>query len=271
MCEGPACRGWISARRSIRKSKLCLREPFCPITSENASKTCIFSSFVLPSSCNRLNLVSLAYLWEREQKELLNDMIQSGLVARVIKTATMGLDRRHIGKTLNELQPYLLKIATLYGCNPCGEGGEYETFTVDCPLFQYRIELLEFVELMSCSDDVEIVIHSESMDAPVLLLVPKAWHLEKKEKEKENENENEGETCLEGTDDTDILKSIELPRSINPPFDEIHNINNNNNDNWLNLESDEKDTDNVVVICHSQEKANELLELWKMKQSNPLL
>ena len=266
MCEGPACRGWISARRSIRKSKLCLREPFCPITSENASKTCIFSSFVLPSSCNRLNLVSLAYLWEREQKELLNDMIQSGLVARVIKTATMGLDRRHIGKTLNELQPYLLKIATLYGCNPCGEGGEYETFTVDCPLFQYRIELLEFVELMSCSDDVEIVTHSESMDAPVLLLVPKAWHLEKKEKEKENENE--GETCLEGIDDTDILKSIELPRSINPPFDEIHN---NNNDNWLNLESDEKDTDNIVVICPSQEKANELLELWKMKQSNPLL
>lgn len=70
-------------------------------------------------------------------------MIQSGLVARIIKTATMGLDRRHIGKTLNELQPYLLKIATLYGCNPCGEGGEYETFTVDCPLFHYRIELLE--------------------------------------------------------------------------------------------------------------------------------
>ena len=134
-------RVWLSARRSIRKSKLCLQEPFCPTTSENAWKTCIASSSSLPFSCNRLNLVSLAYLWERDQKELLNDMIQSGLVARVIKTATMGLDRRHIGKTLNELQPYLLKIATLYGCNPCGEGGEYETFTVDCPLFQYRIEL----------------------------------------------------------------------------------------------------------------------------------
>ena len=22
----------------------------------------------------------------------------------------------------------------------CGEGGEYETFTLDCPLFKYRIE-----------------------------------------------------------------------------------------------------------------------------------
>lgn len=192
-------------------------------------------------------------------------MIQSGLVARVIKTATMGLDRRHIGKTLNELQPYLLKIATLYGCNPCGEGGEYETFTVDCPLFQYRIELLELLELMSCSDDVEIVTHSESMDAPVLLLVPKAWHLEKKEKD--NENENKGEAGLEGNGDTDVLKSIELPLNIDPPFDEIQNTN----DDWLSLESNERETDNVVIICPSQEKANELLELLKLKQSNPLL
>ena len=192
-------------------------------------------------------------------------MIQSGLVARVIKTATMGLDRRHIGKTLNELQPYLLKIATLYGCNPCGEGGEYETFTVDCPLFQYRIELLGLLKLMSCSDDVEIVTHSESMDAPVLLLVPKAWHLEKKEKD--NENENEGEAGLEGNGDTDVLKSIELPLNIDPPFDEIQNTN----DDWLSLESNERETDNVVIICPSQEKANELLELLNLKQSNPLL
>lgn len=137
------CGVLVIARRSILKLKPCLRGQFCPTISESVWKTCIPSWLSLPCSCNRLNLVSLAYLWERDQKELLNDMIQSGLVARIIKTATMGLDRRHIGKTLNELQPYLLKIATLYGCNPCGEGGEYETFTVDCPLFHYWIELLE--------------------------------------------------------------------------------------------------------------------------------
>ena len=26
-----------------------------------------------------------------------------------------------------------------YGLNVCGEGGEYETFTLDCPLFKKRI------------------------------------------------------------------------------------------------------------------------------------
>ena len=28
-----------------------------------------------------------------------------------------------------------------FGLNVCGEGGEYETFTLDCPLFKKRLEL----------------------------------------------------------------------------------------------------------------------------------
>ena len=92
-------------------------------------------------SCSRLNLISLAFLWEQEQRSLLHSMIEDGLVAVIIKTATMGLDRHHVGKTLNELEPYLLHISDVYGCNPCGEGGEYETFTIDCPLFKRRVVL----------------------------------------------------------------------------------------------------------------------------------
>lgn len=30
----------------------------------------------------------------------------------------------------------------LYGSNVCGEGGEYETLTLDCPLFKVRLPLL---------------------------------------------------------------------------------------------------------------------------------
>lgn len=49
-------------------------------------------------------------------------MIEDGMVAVIIKTAAMGLDRRHVGKTLQELESYLLHISDIYGCNPCGEG-----------------------------------------------------------------------------------------------------------------------------------------------------
>lgn len=76
--------------------------------------------------CERLGLTSLAYMWEREQPELLGEMIESGLTAILIKVACMGLDRRHVGKTLGQLQAYLLRIKEEYGVNVCGEGGEYE-------------------------------------------------------------------------------------------------------------------------------------------------
>ena len=35
---------------------------------------------------------------------------------------------------------YILK-SSKYGINVCGEGGEYETFTLDCPLFYKALVL----------------------------------------------------------------------------------------------------------------------------------
>ena len=52
----------------------------------------------------------LAYLWQREQDELLQEMINVGLVAVVIKVAGIGLTEKHLGKTLAEMQPTLLKL-----------------------------------------------------------------------------------------------------------------------------------------------------------------
>lgn len=121
--------------------------------------------------CNRLKLISLAYLWRRDQTELLAEMIESQVCAIIIKVAALGLmPDRHLGKSLKEMQPHLLKMKDKYGLNVCGEGGEYETFTLDCPLFKSRIVV----------DDVQTVISSADPVCPVgylnftkLRLVPK--------------------------------------------------------------------------------------------------
>lgn len=90
--------------------------------------------------CSRLKLVSLAYLWRRDQTELLQEMINCNVHAIIIKVAALGLyPDRHLSKSLKEIQPYLLKMKDKYGLNVCGEGGEYETFTLDCPLFKQKI------------------------------------------------------------------------------------------------------------------------------------
>jgi diphthine-ammonia ligase len=86
--------------------------------------------------CARLSLCSLAYLWDQDQFSLLDGMIASGIDAVLIKTAVRGLNEAHLGKTLTEVRPDLVVFHRHYGLNPCGEGGEYETLTLDSPLYK---------------------------------------------------------------------------------------------------------------------------------------
>lgn len=97
-------------------------------------------NFQFFDSCIRLNLVPLAYLWRRDQTELLQEMIDCQVHSILIKVATLGLvPDRHLGKTLREMQTHMEKMKEKYGLNVCGEGGEYETFTLNCPLFKRQI------------------------------------------------------------------------------------------------------------------------------------
>jgi len=88
------------------------------------------------SVCLRLGLTPLAFLWRRDQAQLLQEMVDTGMESILIKVACLGLARAHLGLTLAEMVPHLTKLAAKYGVNVCGEGGEFETFTLNCPLFR---------------------------------------------------------------------------------------------------------------------------------------
>ncbi|KAI0307305.1 hypothetical protein B0F90DRAFT_1814078 [Multifurca ochricompacta] len=123
--------------------------------------------------CQRLSLTPLSYLWQRDQADLLSEMIAAGMEAVLIKVAGIGLTTKHLGKTLPEMQATLVKLNSLYGSHICGEGGEYETLTLDCPLFKQRITLLE----------TEVVIHSDNDFATVAFLRIKHASLDPKPKQ----------------------------------------------------------------------------------------
>lgn len=121
--------------------------------------------------CSRLQLQPLAYLWRRDQAALLKEMISSGVHALLIKVAAFGLDPgKHLGKTLAEMELCLQQLSQKYGVHICGEGGEYETFTTDCPLFKKKIVI----------DKMETVIHSADAFAPVGYLRFTQMHTEDK-------------------------------------------------------------------------------------------
>lgn len=124
---------------------------------EAVSSGAILSSYQrirVENVCTRLRLVSLAYMWQRPQNELLDEIIASGLDARVIKTAGAGLDSSHLGKSLGELRPVLQKLHDMYELHLCGEGGEYETLVFDGPFFKKRLVVTDSKVVNHSSGDV---------------------------------------------------------------------------------------------------------------------
>ena len=140
---------------------------------KGVSSGAIFSTYQknrVEQVCSRLGLTSLAYLWQRDQLPLLDDMIDAGIHSVLIKTAAHGLGRKHLGKTAKEMRDELKALNERFGLNVCGEGGEYETLTLDSPLYTNgRLELL--------MDESEIVTHNASNSVfylkPIVRFVPK--------------------------------------------------------------------------------------------------
>ncbi|XP_061854599.1 diphthine--ammonia ligase isoform X3 [Colius striatus] len=149
--------------------------------------------------CRRLDLQPLAYLWHRNQKILLKEIISSNIQAIIIKVAAFGLDPdKHLGKTLDQIEPYLLELSEKYGVHVCGEGGEYETFTLDCPLFKKKIVV----------DSSKVIVHSADAFAPVAYLHFSKLHLENKEVSASTFMVN-GCSCEVSCNDEDIFPSSE--------------------------------------------------------------
>jgi ABC transporter with metal-binding/Fe-S-binding domain ATP-binding protein len=90
-----------------------------------------------------LGLSCLNPLWGRDELELLREVVASGIVAIFTRVAGYPLGRVLLGRKLDEEAIELL--ARLRGyVNPSGEGGEYETFVLDSPLFRKRVVPLEW-------------------------------------------------------------------------------------------------------------------------------
>ncbi|KAG9317438.1 hypothetical protein JVU11DRAFT_1638 [Chiua virens] len=104
--------------------------------------------------CRRLSLTPLAYLWQRNQTSLLSEMIASGLDAILIKIAGAGLTPSDLARSLSSMQPKLMSLHQKFGTHPCGEGGEYETFTIDSPLFKSWIDIKEKEIVVADQSDV---------------------------------------------------------------------------------------------------------------------
>jgi len=94
--------------------------------------------------CKKLNLKSFAPLWESEPKQYLDDLISSDFVFIITSVSSGGLDDSWLGRQIetDEIKE-LQNLSEKFGFNLNFEGGEAETFVLNCPLFSHPIEILK--------------------------------------------------------------------------------------------------------------------------------
>jgi diphthine-ammonia ligase len=94
--------------------------------------------------CHFLGLKSLSPLWLKEPRVLILDMLKMGFRIVITRVSALGFDESWLGSTLDIERLRLLEgLRAKYGLHISGEGGEYETFVLDMPLFKERIAFIE--------------------------------------------------------------------------------------------------------------------------------
>ncbi len=97
--------------------------------------------------CLKLNLVSIAPLWETNPKEYMNQLLDSNFHFMMVTVSSDGLDEQWLGKLISKSDIEVLNnLSDKFGFNLNFEGGESETFVIDCPLFSTPIKINEFTK-----------------------------------------------------------------------------------------------------------------------------
>ena len=117
--------------------------------------------------CDKLGLKIFSPLWHKPQGQELRELLAAGFRFVFTAVAAEGLDKSWLNKVITEKEiEKLQKLHEKYGLNQAGEGGEFESLVLDCPLFTQKVVL----------DQVDII---EENKNTARLLIQKA-HLVKK-------------------------------------------------------------------------------------------
>lgn len=95
------------------------------------------------SICKKLGLKCFNPLWQRDQFELLEELIKQKFKVIIIGVFAMGLEG-FVGRIITKkFIEDIKKVYDKYKINVAGEGGEFESFVLSAPFFKKEVVILE--------------------------------------------------------------------------------------------------------------------------------
>jgi asparagine synthase (glutamine-hydrolysing) len=98
--------------------------------------------------CKKLDLKFFNPLWHKEEVSYLWELVKSKFKIIITAVAAYPLDKSWLGREIDE--KFIEEVKELekqYEIHPAGEGGEFETFVLDCPLFKKELKVKSFKDL----------------------------------------------------------------------------------------------------------------------------
>lgn len=102
----------------------------------------VYQASRVQSICDHLGLECFNPLWQRNQVELLRDLLREKFRVVITGVSAYPLNGSWLGREINE--DFIRDIQALnerYEINPAGEGGEFESFVIECPLFKKPLKV----------------------------------------------------------------------------------------------------------------------------------
>jgi diphthine-ammonia ligase len=90
-----------------------------------------------------LGLRTFSPLWGLDARTHLSNLVRDSFEVIITAVASLGLDQTWLGRRLDaKMIDELLRLQSRYGLNATLEGGEGETFVLDCPIFDAKVEII---------------------------------------------------------------------------------------------------------------------------------
>ena len=101
----------------------------------------VYQSSRIKKICDKLGLECINPLWQKDQIELLEELLKNNFDVIITGVFALGLDE-FLGRKIDEKFIEEIKILSeKYKINPAGEGGEFESLVLDAPFFKKKLKV----------------------------------------------------------------------------------------------------------------------------------
>lgn len=95
--------------------------------------------------CDKLGLKCFNPLWQKDEIKYLHELVNNNFRVIITGVFAFPLDKSWLGRQIDK--KFIDEVQILkekYKIHPAGEGGEFETFVLDCPLFKRELKVKSF-------------------------------------------------------------------------------------------------------------------------------